>query len=254
MSRTPVPGHQRWLLGAAAVAVVTGALAVVTGVAGLALVAGLASVATGALALSARPSAADPAEAAGVQVDERVRSEAAGERHGGPIPLPAVSEPPAAAVEPAVGPFDPTGLLGEDFFRTTLRGRVAVARRALRPLSLVCFEVLELGDAAGKRHVAPEAVAGVLRATLREADTAGLLEGCCYACILEDTGSDGAVWTAERIRRNLADADPGRRFRAGVASYPNHGLDAAELHAKARAALRAARDWSRDRIEVAAGS
>ena len=37
----------------------------------------------------------------------------------------------------------------------------------------------------------------------------------------------------------------------GIASYPTHGLDTAELVAQAHAALVAAHDWTQDRIEVA---
>ena len=38
---------------------------------------------------------------------------------------------------------------------------------------------------------------------------------------------------------------------AGIASYPTHGLDTAELVAQAHTALGAAHDWTQDRIEVA---
>jgi PleD family two-component response regulator len=72
-----------------------------------------------------------------------------------------------------------------------------------------------------------------------------------YAMILEDTAEDGAVWTAERVRRNLAVSGSPCLFRAGVSSYPSHGLDAVELNERAERALSLARDWRRDRIEVA---
>ena len=55
-------------------------------------------------------------------------------------------------------------------------------------------------------------------------------------------------------RRNLVADGRVRRFRAGVAAYPAHGLEAEELEAKGRAALDAARDWATDRIEVAPGA
>lgn len=152
-------------------------------------------------------------------------------------------------------PAGGSGLLDAAFVHTTLRGRMAIARRELRPLSVVCFEVHET-DAGGHTGAAvpTEVVAAIVRRTLRETDVSGHLDEQTYVSILEDTGEDGAVWTAERIRRNLTGAGQPRRFRAGVAAYPAHGLEPEELEAKAREALAAARDWATDRIEVAGTS
>lgn len=151
----------------------------------------------------------------------------------------------------------PHGLLGDVFLRSTLRGRVAVARRALRPLSVVHFEVVD--DRSGSSAAIPASeIEATILATLRESDAAGRRDDGVYVFILEETGEDGAVWTAERLRRNLVPegtpASAGRRFRAGVATYPNHGLDAESIDSQASAALGLARDWRRDRIEVAVGS
>ncbi len=252
---------------AAAVSLVAGVLALLTGAGVVAAVAGVAAV---VVATSARQRSTPPAERAGVR---RPVGDPAGEPVVDPVVdlgrvadavVDASSGPrdPSGVDAATAGPgdageepphLDPHGLLGEAFFETTLRGRVAVARRALRPLAVVHFEALELDDGGQKGPVPDDEVAEVLHATLREADVAGRLEDGTFCFVLEDTGEDGAVWTAERLRRNLADGDVGRRFRAGVASYPANGLGAEELQAKASAALRAARDWSRDRIEVAAG-
>lgn len=228
-----------WLVVAtAAVAAVAGVLAVVLADEVLAVVGGTASAATAVLVLFA---ARQPLEA--------------------PAAAPASPEPPLEDVEEDTDPMralfesgpaaGSSGLLGPDFLLTTLRGRVAVARRALRPLSVVCFETLETEDGRPTVPVARDLVAELLRRTLREADVAGRFEGDAYVCILEDTGEDGAVWTAERVRRNLTEGGHVRRFHAGIASYPTHGLEPEELEAKARAALVAARDWATDRIEVA---
>lgn len=252
MIPTPRSVDRTALAVVAAVAVVVGLLAVATSSAVLAVVAGAASVGAGVLGLRVartRP-AGRSADVTPGRPEPPTEPPSAG-----PIPLPAVARPAnPPADEPPSGPYAVPGLFTEEFFLTTLQGRVAVARRALRPLSLVYFEVLELAESSGKRPVARQVVAETIRSTLREADSAGVVGADCYACVLEDTDTDGAVWTAERIRRTLADADPGRRFRAGIASYPHHGLDGAELQAKARSALDAARDWSRDRIEVATSS
>ena len=96
-----------------------------------------------------------------------------------------------------------------------------------------------------------ELVAATVASTLRESDVVGRRADGVYVFVLEDTGEDGAVWTAERMRRALSAATGHRRFRAGIAAYPSHGLDARALVAKAALALDAAREWKRDRIEVA---
>jgi len=229
-----------WLVVATAVdAGVAGVLAVVLPDEVLAVVGGTASAATAVLVLFA-----SRATVQGPAVPDTA-----------PAPPPSEdldedTDPMRALFEsgPAAGS---SALLGPDFLLTTLRGRVAVARRALRPLSVVCFETLETEDGRPTVPVARDLVAELLRRTLREADVSGRLEGDAYVCILEDTGEDGAVWTAERVRRNLTEGGHVRRFHAGIASYPTHGLEADELVEKSRAALVAARDWATDRIEVA---
>lgn len=237
----------RWAVTAAAVvAGVAGAVAVLTAAPIPAVVAGVASALVAVLVLVEDPEADDPSPAAA---------------SADPVPV-GPTEAPVLASDEDIDPLQElfesgppaggSGLLGSEFVLTTLRGRVAVARRALRPLSVVCFEAYDT-DAEGD-PVAPvqaDAVRAVLQRTLREADVSGHLEGDAFVCILEDTGEDGAVWTAERIRRSLMAGGGSRRFRAGVASYPAHGLEPDELEHKARAALVAARDWSTDRIEVA---
>ena len=238
----------RWVVVAAAVvAGVAGAAAVLTAAAAPAVVAGVASALVAVLVLVEDPErdevpvAAVPVRA-GPAVAEPAGDGTEDEDDGDPLRELFESGPPA----------DGSGLLAAAFVPSTLRGRMATARRALRPLSVVCFEALETGpDGALRDPVPADLVATVLRRTLRDADVSGHLDEAAFVCILEDTGEDGAVWTAERVRRNLLEGGRTRRFRAGVASYPAHGLEPEELEAKARAALVAARDWSTDRIEVA---
>lgn len=158
--------------------------------------------------------------------------------------------PPPVAPSADLGPH---GLLGPAFLETTLRSRIAVARRALRPLTIVHFEVFDVGG----DHAMPLAtrkVASTLHDTLRESDVAGCRADGVYVFVLEETGEDGAVWTAERLRRRFIAESSSRRFRAGIAGYPSHGLDAESVDAKAAEALNVARDWNRDRIEVATGA
>jgi diguanylate cyclase (GGDEF)-like protein len=144
-----------------------------------------------------------------------------------------------------------TGLFNEAFFAVTLEKRVSAARRGLRPLSLALLEPVEdvHGDAA--RAVVDRDVAECILDTLRDSDIACRLEGPMLAVILEDTPENGAVWTVERIRRRVAAERPEVALRAGVACYPAHAFDAAQVMAAAETALRSARDWRQDRIEVA---
>jgi GGDEF domain-containing protein len=136
-----------------------------------------------------------------------------------------------------------SGLLNDDYFRAALPNRVATARRVLRPISV--------GVLALSNDEATATVADALHDTLRESDTACRLVDGRFAVLLEDTPEDGAVWTLERLRRLLAEQGVPVSLWGGVASYPAHALEAADLLVLAEAALDAARQWADGRIEVA---
>ncbi len=144
-----------------------------------------------------------------------------------------------------------TGLFSESFFTVALDSRVAAARRHLRPVAIILLEVVE-GVASGNQSDADaELVAEAIRVTLREADTACRLRNGYFALLLEDTPENGAIWTVERIRRQLLGAQQGLTLWAGVACYPAHAFSPNEIMAAAETALGAAREWRQDRIEVA---
>lgn len=145
-----------------------------------------------------------------------------------------------------------TGLFNTAFFAVTLDKRVAAARRGLRPLALALLEPVTGLDQEDPQPAVDRPVAECLLRTLRDSDIACRLDGGLVALILEDTPENGAVWTVERVRRNLAAGHEGVTLRAGVACYPAHAFDADQLLDAAHTALRAARDWRQDRIEVAA--
>ena len=86
---------------------------------------------------------------------------------------------------------------------------------------------------------------------MRDADTACRLADGTFAIILEDTPENGAVWTVERVRRNLVSRFGSHTMWAGVACYPAHAFSSEELMDQARLALDSAREWKQDRIEVA---
>ncbi len=221
-------GDRLPLVLTAGVTAVLGVLALVTGAGWVASLAGLGAIAVGSLAMRT------------ARVSDSLHPT-------GPVPdLPVDSAPaplvPEAPIIPPAG-----GALDEQTLDSMLHSRIALARRTLQPLSLVHLEVSGGGPSGPTRL----AITRILEETLRESDVFGRRSDGVYVFVLADTGEDGAVWTAERIRRRL-DADPGDRvFAAGIACYPAHGLDPQELETKAAAALGAAREWKRDRIEVA---
>ena len=151
--------------------------------------------------------------------------------------------------------FDPaTGLYDERYFAVLVQQQVAAARRSLRPVSVVIFEIDSMGEAdADTRQQALGVVGDVVRRTLRESDAACRLGDLMVGAILEDTPEAGAVWAAERVRGTLLASPIGDALTlsAGVACYPTHALGAAELVHQASVALDDARSRGRDRVELA---
>ena len=144
-----------------------------------------------------------------------------------------------------------TGLLNDKFFSVTLEARISAARRHLRPVAVVVLEVVEGIHDGRPRPADPPTIAAAIEKTLREADTACRLNDGRFGLVLEDTPETGAVWTVERLRRNLAPDNPGFTMWAGVACYPAHAFSADEILDRAASALEAAKEWRQDRIEVA---
>jgi len=244
------------LLGVAA-AVTPGAVAAV-----LAVLAGLCALGAGGLALVAvagaereateRVATADAQHRAAV---ERAEEDLARARAR-------VEELEREAAERAEAPEDEpddasvltdpeSQLFSEAYFHVALDARIASARRHLRPVAVALIEMYE-GMAGPSAAPAPPArAAESIRQTVRDADTACRLSDGTYAVILEDTPENGAVWTVERVRRNLVSRYGVHTMWAGVACYPAHAFSTHELLEQARAALDSAREWKQDRIEVA---
>ncbi len=169
-----------------------------------------------------------------------------------PVAVPSItsSELPDRGRGPAGGIHDPvTGLFNEHYFAVAVDSRVAAARRHLRPVAIIQLSVSRAGSTDAMAD--PVAVSNAVRATLRDSDTACRMDDGRFAIILEDTPEEGAILTAERLRRAMGTAAPDHVQRAGVACYPAHAFNAGELLTKSEKALRAARDWPQHRIEVA---
>ena len=239
--------------GAVSVATSTPALGVVAGAAGV--IAAVAGVALGAEARRNRDELG--------QAENELRTM---RRELASINAVLQEESTRRAAEDELGPaeitrdrnekaFDhATGLYDERYFAVLVQQHVAAARRSLRPVSVVIFEIDSMGEAdADTRQQALGVVGDVVRRTLRESDAACRLGDLMVGAILEDTPEAGAVWAAERVRGTLLASPSGDALTlsAGVACYPTHALGAAELVHQASCALDEARSRGRDRVELA---
>lgn len=243
-------------LGAGAIGVATSspAWAVVAGAAGV--IAAIAGVGLGARARQSEDRL--------VQAEDEIR---AVRRELASINAVLQEEASRRAAEAELGPsaedprlrgeqaFDAaTGLYDEKYFAVLVQQQVAAARRSLRPISVVIFEIDAMGEADKETRLQALGVVGdVVRRTLRESDAACRLGDLMIGAILEDTPEAGAVWAAERTRGTLLASPIGDALTlsAGVACYPTHALGAAELVHQASRALDEARSRGRDRVELA---
>lgn len=212
----------------------------------LGLVAGLAGLAFGvtsvvvsmpALAIAAAASAL-LAGAASVMLLQGIQE--AERRAAGATALVKLLDIPSTARVDARALVDEESRLPDHrFFELAVENRIAAARRHLWPATVVLLEVTlrpEL-DASRQRSDAIAGLAALFRRTLREADIACRLGPLTFGLVLEDTGEEGGVWTAERLQVAVSEDLQVRRLAAGVASYPTHGLEADEVMTRAQAAL-----------------
>lgn len=153
--------------------------------------------------------------------------------------------------------IDPvSGLLRERHLPVLLQQVVAAARRKVLPVSVVFWEVDGLSAApAEARDQAVTALGAVAWRTLRESDAMFRIGDVVAVGVLIDTAEPGAVIVAERVRDQLRASPIGDSLTvsAGIACYPTHALDAAELVACAGHALDEARasGHARDYVVVA---
>ena len=133
---------------------------------------------------------------------------------------------------------------------------VAAARRKVLPVSVVFWEIDGLAGAApAARDQAVTALGAVTWRSLRESDALFRLGDAVAVGVLVDTAEPGAVQVAQRVRDALRASAVGDSITvsAGIACYPTHALDAAELVSRAGQALEAARasGFARDHVAVA---
>jgi diguanylate cyclase (GGDEF)-like protein len=103
------------------------------------------------------------------------------------------------------------------------------------------------------------AVGALLDESLRASDFASRAGGEEFCVLLPSTDVTGALEIAEKLRAAIARVEvPGveREISAsfGVATYPEHAIDAMTLMRKSDRALYAAKQAGRNRVEVAAAT
>ena len=136
-----------------------------------------------------------------------------------------------------------TGLPDGRVFTVMLERKVALARRTLKPVSVIFFEIDEFDSFAPYiREHAMRATSRVITNTLRESDTVCGISAGTLGALLDDTSEAGAIWAANRIRQANAE---------GVACYPIHAMDGEDLIDAARAACQRAAEHGPGRIQVA---
>jgi diguanylate cyclase (GGDEF)-like protein len=154
--------------------------------------------------------------------------------------------------------IDPvSGLLRERHLPVVLQQVVASARRKVLPVSVIFWELDGLDAAPVEvREQALTALGAIAWRTLRESDSVFRLGDVVAVAVLVDTAEPGAIIVADRVRTALRSSPVGDSLTvsAGIACYPSHALDAAELVARAGQALEAARASGHERDHVAIAS
>jgi diguanylate cyclase (GGDEF)-like protein len=184
-----------------------------------------------------------------------------------------VLEPPAIALDNSIAlqrseaasvTDDLTGLYNSRYLNLVLRRESKRASRSGRPLSLLFLDLdgfKQVNDKHG--HLAGSKAlveaAAIIRGSARETDVAARFGGDEFSVILPDTGRDGAVSVAERIRDRINAcvflASDGLSIHLtasiGVATLPDVAASAEELIRAADVAMYRVKDAGKNGIHIA---
>ena len=153
-----------------------------------------------------------------------------------------------------------TGLPNRRAFEESLKRMVAHANRAMSPLAAVALDLDHFknindvyGHARGDEVLAE--VGALLKTLPRDSDFVSRIGGEEFMLLLPDTGRDGALVIAERVRTGIAGLDFPALDRdvtasLGVATQPDDATDAPTLVRAADRMLYAAKDNGRNRVEI----
>ena len=160
---------------------------------------------------------------------------------------------------------DLTSLYNSRYLNQVLRRESKRASRSGRPLSLLFLDLDGFksvndrhGHLCGSRALVE--AASVIRGCARETDVAARFGGDEFALVLPDTGSEGAVAVAERVRERIAahsflKASDGLDIRltasVGVATLPDVAASAEELMKAADTAMYRVKEKGKDGVFLA---
>ena len=184
-----------------------------------------------------------------------------------------ILEPPAIALDNALSlqrteavsvTDDLTGLYNSRYLNLVLRRESKRASRSGRPLSLLFMDLDGFkgvndthGHLAGSKALVEAGV--IIRSSARETDVAARFGGDEFSVILPDTGREGAVSVAERIRERINAweflASDGLSIHLtasiGVATLPDVAASAEELLRAADVAMYRVKDAGKNGIHIA---
>ncbi len=152
-----------------------------------------------------------------------------------------------------------TGLYNHRYFHERLRSELARAGRAHDSVALMMLDIDDFkrvndvcGHAEGDEVL--QAIAALLRKTVRVSDVVCRVGGEEFAVILPGCSTEAAVATADRLTTDLVgvSTDAGREvtLSVGIALGPEHAMNARELLACAEAAMMTAKAQGKDRVVV----
>jgi diguanylate cyclase (GGDEF)-like protein len=153
-----------------------------------------------------------------------------------------------------------TGLPNRRAVADTLKRMSAQAQRTGHPLAALALDLdyfKDVNDRFGhdKGDEVLATVAQTMAATIRESDFAGRLGGEEFVIFAPNTGADGALILAEKVRAAIEGIEIAGVSRAitisiGVAVQPDDALDGEMLMRRADRALYAAKERGRNRVEA----
>jgi diguanylate cyclase (GGDEF)-like protein len=157
-----------------------------------------------------------------------------------------------------------TGLANRKVFQETLSAELRRSRRYRWPVTVLMLDLdhfKDVNDTYGHMlgDLVLERVGLIVRHAVRDADAACRIGGEEFAVVLPETAREGGYAVAERIRKRVEQAFQGRpvdgrdvpmTVSCGLATFPEDGLHADDLIARADEALYGAKRSGRNRVCV----